>query len=75
MKSFANYSLYSISSLIVIPVDLVFVVFYYFGFRFAIRKWNLMTPGSEEDEVETVEVQHDVLPVAILGALGAGKNI
>jgi glucose PTS system EIICBA or EIICB component len=60
---------------LVIPVGLVFAVIYYFGFRFAILKWNLMTPGREEDEVETVVVQHDELPVAVLGALGGEKNI
>ncbi len=28
-----------------------FAVLYYFLFRFAIRKWNLKTPGNEEDAV------------------------
>ena len=35
---------------LVIIVGLVFAVIYYFGFRFAIRKWNLKTPGREVDE-------------------------
>ena len=36
----------------VIIVGLVFSVIYYFGFRFAIRKFNLMTPGREETKKE-----------------------
>ena len=38
---------------LVIPVGLVLAVLYYFGFRFAIRKWNLKTPGREIDEENT----------------------
>ena len=41
---------------LVIPVGLVFAVLYYFGFRFAIRKWNLKTPGREDDEEEDKQV-------------------
>lgn len=35
---------------LVIPVGLVLAVIYYFGFRFAIRKFNLKTPGREDKE-------------------------
>ncbi|MFD5416292.1 PTS transporter subunit EIIC [Streptomyces nojiriensis] len=34
----------------IIPVGLVFGAVYYFGFRFAITKFNLPTPGRESDE-------------------------
>ncbi len=34
---------------LVIPVGLGLAVIYYFGFRFAIRKFNLKTPGREEE--------------------------
>lgn len=37
---------------LVIPVGLVLAVIYYFGFRFAIRKFNLKTPGREDKEEE-----------------------
>lgn len=37
---------------LVIPVGLVFSVIYYFGFRFAIRTWNICTPGREPAEAE-----------------------
>jgi phosphotransferase system glucose/maltose/N-acetylglucosamine-specific IIC component len=33
----------------------VLAVVYYFLFRFAIRKWNLRTPGNEEDAAEVDE--------------------
>ena len=60
----------------VIIVGLVFSVIYYFGFRFAIKKFNLMTPGREDDEEgddETGEVGE--LPYEILAAMGGQENI
>ncbi|WP_070121756.1 glucose-specific PTS transporter subunit IIBC [Bacillus marinisedimentorum] len=61
---------------LVIPVGLVFAVIYYFGFRFAIRKFNLKTPGREdetEDEGPADEVEE--LPYNVLEALGGKENI
>lgn len=67
---------------LVIPVGLALAVIYYFGFRFVIRKFNLMTPGREEDtgEVEdtntaAVSRTGDDLPRNILSALGGKENI
>jgi PTS system D-glucosamine-specific IIC component len=64
---------------LVIPVGLVFSVIYYFGFRFAIRKWNLKTPGREivDDEVETNvgPSNKDSLAANILEGLGGPSNI
>lgn len=60
----------------VIVVGLVFSFIYYFGFRFAIQKFNLMTPGREPDEEgddETTEVGD--LPHEILAAMGGQENI
>ncbi|MFD9485554.1 PTS transporter subunit EIIC [Streptomyces sp. NPDC059991] len=38
---------------LIIPIGLVFAAIYYFVFRFAITKFNLMTPGREpEEEIE-----------------------
>jgi len=62
----------------VIPVGLVFAVIYYFGFRFAIRKFNLKTPGREEVEEETegtTSAPTSDLPYDILEAMGGTKNI
>jgi PTS system N-acetylglucosamine-specific IIC component len=39
-----------------IPIGLAYSVIYYFVFRFVIRKWNLKTPGREDDpEAESTE--------------------
>ncbi|WP_080848703.1 glucose-specific PTS transporter subunit IIBC [Cytobacillus gottheilii] len=64
---------------IVIPVGLVFAVIYYFGFRFAIRKFNLKTPGRElvEDEEEEAagSGKGGDLPYDVLEAMGGKENI
>jgi PTS system N-acetylglucosamine-specific IIC component len=31
-----------------------YAAIYYFLFRFVIRKWNLRTPGREEDDAESL---------------------
>ncbi|TYR79844.1 PTS glucose transporter subunit IICBA [Priestia megaterium] len=62
---------------LVIPVGLALAVIYYFGFRFAIRKFNLKTPGREdkvEGEEET-KVEAGELPRNVLEALGGQENI
>jgi N-acetylglucosamine PTS system EIICBA or EIICB component len=38
--------------LLLIPIGLGYAVIYYFTFRWVIRKWNLKTPGREEEEAE-----------------------
>ncbi|GAA5124980.1 PTS transporter subunit EIIC [Alloalcanivorax gelatiniphagus] len=35
--------------LLIIPIGLAYAAVYYFLFRFVIRKWNLKTPGREDD--------------------------
>jgi PTS system N-acetylglucosamine-specific IIC component len=37
--------------LLLIPIGLGYAAVYYFLFRFVIRRWNLKTPGREDDEV------------------------
>ncbi|PEZ03255.1 PTS glucose transporter subunit IICBA [Bacillus sp. AFS018417] len=61
----------------VIIVGLVLAVIYYFGFRFAIRKWDLKTPGREVvEEVEGAgKVEAGELPGEILVAFGGKENI
>ncbi|WP_396266346.1 glucose-specific PTS transporter subunit IIBC [Halobacillus amylolyticus] len=60
----------------VIIVGLCFSVIYYFGFRWAILKFNLATPGRE-DEAEDAEDDGEVgdLPFEILEAMGGQENI
>ncbi|WP_236791275.1 PTS transporter subunit EIIC [Amycolatopsis sp. GM8] len=40
---------------LLIPIGLVFAVIYYFAFRWVITKWNLRTPGREEEGVEVTD--------------------
>ncbi|WP_432402308.1 glucose-specific PTS transporter subunit IIBC [Wukongibacter sp. M2B1] len=61
---------------LVIPVGIVFFLIYYFGFRFAIRKWDIKTPGREESETnDNVAVEAGSLAVNVLDALGGNENI
>ncbi len=64
---------------LVIPVGIVFAVVYYFGFRFAIRKWNLKTPGREDDEEDKSAVKTNLKgqehAIEVLKALGGNENI
>ncbi|MGD7046298.1 glucose-specific PTS transporter subunit IIBC [Jeotgalibacillus proteolyticus] len=64
---------------LVLPVGAVFAVIYYFGFRFAIRKFNLATPGREVDEDGNDEAKpassKSDLPYDILEAFGGSANI
>ena len=64
---------------LVIPVGLVFAVIYYFGFRFAIRKFDLKTPGRELEEEEGEQTAGKAaggdLASNILDAMGGQANI
>ncbi|MBU8905095.1 glucose-specific PTS transporter subunit IIBC [Desertibacillus haloalkaliphilus] len=80
---FIDYVLYwglSTNSWMVIPVGLGFAVIYYFGFRFAIRKWDLATPGREPDEDDSDDKDanqgnNEQLAGQVLVALGGKENI
>ena len=41
------------SWLLIIPVGVIYFLLYYFIFKFLIQKFNLKTPGREEDDEET----------------------
>ncbi|MGD8190815.1 glucose-specific PTS transporter subunit IIBC [Brevibacillus ginsengisoli] len=62
---------------LVIPVGLAFAVIYYFGFRFAIRKFNLKTPGREDvvDDADAPKVEAGELAHHVLEAMGGQANI
>ncbi|WP_280769520.1 glucose-specific PTS transporter subunit IIBC [Salipaludibacillus daqingensis] len=65
---------------LVIPVGLVFAVIYYFGFRFAITKFNLMTPGREEangddEQAGNKKAGNTELPFEVLKAFGGKENL
>jgi len=62
---------------LVIPVGLVFALIYYFGFRFAIRTWDLKTPGREVEE-EGIALSNATgysLATGVLDALGGKENL
>jgi N-acetylglucosamine PTS system EIICBA or EIICB component len=40
---------------LLIPIGLAYAVIYYLLFRFVIRRWNLRTPGREDDPAEPQE--------------------
>lgn len=40
---------------IIIPIGVVFFFIYYFTFSFAINRFNLKTPGREDEETEAIE--------------------
>ena len=62
---------------LVIPVGMVFAGIYYFGFRFAIRTWDLKTPGREVEEEgdNVISATGYSLATGVLDALGGKKNI
>lgn len=68
--------------LMLLPIGLVFAVLYYVTFRFAITKFNLKTPGREEDDevvlkenVSTSNNDYAVTAELILKGLGGRENI
>ncbi|CUO78322.1 N-acetylglucosamine-specific PTS transporter subunit IIBC [Clostridium disporicum] len=66
--------------IILLAVGLVFAVIYYITFRFAITKFNLKTPGREEESEDEVEVKlsnnnYTEIASTILEGLGGVENI
>lgn len=66
--------------LILLAVGLVFAVIYYVTFRFAITKFNLKTPGREDEEESEAEVKisnnnYTEIAATILEGLGGASNI
>lgn len=68
--------------LYILPIGAVYAVIYYFLFKLFIKKFNLMTPGREEDEVETklytkkdFKASESATSEAIVAGLGGLENI
>lgn len=68
--------------LLMIPVGLVFFVIYYVVFRFVITKFNLKTPGREDDDISEEEKHVTIsnsnyaqVAAIILEGLGGKENI
>jgi len=74
------------SWMLIIPVGIIYFFLYYFIFKFLIKKFDLKTPGREEDDVETKlytkadvlargESQKGSISEEITKGLGGKKNI
>ena len=68
------------NSIMLIPIGIVFGIIYYVVFRFVITKFNLKTPGREDDESEETNVKlanNDFTEVAstILRGVGGKENV
>jgi PTS system N-acetylglucosamine-specific IIC component len=55
---------------VLLPVGLVYFLIYYFLFSFAIRKFNLATPGRAEEDPVVGAADGGEAPVALAGAVG-----
>lgn len=67
---------------LLIPIGLVFAVIYYLLFRFMIAKFNLKTPGREDDDISDEEKNlaidindYTAMAEAIIEGLGGKENI
>ena len=72
----------AVNILMLIPLGLVFAVVYYFLFRFIIVKFNLKTPGREDDDISEEEMNtslsnsnFDEVARVIFAALGGHDNV
>ncbi len=63
----------------VIPVGAFWAAIYYFSFKFAILKWNILTPGRGEDSLQTTQVTTKASlreeAIEVIAALGGKENI
>ena len=65
-----NYGI-ATKPLLIIPIGLAYAVVYYLLFSFVIRRWNLRTPGREDDADSPVV---EVTAADTAAAEGAGTN-
>ena len=73
---FTMFSSIGTKSFWLIPLGLVYAVFYYGVFRFAISKFNLKTPGREDDAEMSVNVETSSdLAGELIHAFGGPANI
>ncbi|HJC72982.1 MAG TPA: N-acetylglucosamine-specific PTS transporter subunit IIBC [Candidatus Ruthenibacterium merdavium] len=66
--------------LLLLPIGIAFFVIYYVVFRFVITKFNLKTPGREDDNTEEMNIElgdadYAAMAAAILEGLGGKENV
>jgi len=59
----------------ILPLGLAYAAFYYFMFKVVILKFNLKTPGREEDMVGSSQLSESELGRALVHAFGGPENI
>lgn len=59
--------------LLLIPIGLGYALIYYFLFRWVITKWNLRTPGREDEDAQTPEADASVVDAPVPGS-GSGDG-
>ena len=50
---------------VIIPVGIVFFFIYYFGFKFMIEKFDLKTPGREDDFIIEEDISEEELNIKL----------
>ena len=63
-----------------LPIGIAFFVIYYVVFRFVIAKFNLKTPGREDDNTEEMNIEigdadYAAMAAAILEGVGGKENV
>lgn len=64
--------------LLIIPIGLCIGLVYFLFFYFAIKKFNIPTPGREDEFVENIKIKNtdiDILAESYIEALGGENNI
>ncbi|MEH7349316.1 N-acetylglucosamine-specific PTS transporter subunit IIBC [Gottfriedia acidiceleris] len=74
MDYILNYNI-ATKPILLILIGLIFGVIYFVVFYFAIKKFNIKTPGREDEEVETDEVTTEIGDSLYLQALGGKENL
>jgi PTS system N-acetylglucosamine-specific IIC component len=59
---------------LIIPIGLIYAVIYYLVFRWVITKWNLRTPGREEDEGPEADPSAVAEPATAETRSGSGRG-
>ena len=70
----------AVNPILLLPIGLIFGVIYYFVFRFVITKFDLKTPGREDDEEDEVNLDlandnFTAIATAVIAGLGGKENI
>ncbi|MGG0176027.1 N-acetylglucosamine-specific PTS transporter subunit IIBC [Gottfriedia acidiceleris] len=74
MDYILNYNI-ATKPILLLLIGLIFGVIYFIVFYFAIKKFNIKTPGREDEDVETDEVTTEIGDSLYLQALGGKENL